>query len=116
MTALKDYGSLVNLISDRSKQPEPEIGMGATYLGYTDRRPYTIIAIHSPTRIVVQADRFKRTDDNGMSECQDYTYSPDPDGACVTLRKRKNGGWAVAGSPGTHYAIGYRQRYYDYSF
>lgn len=92
-----------------------EVGMGATKLGWTDRHPYTVIEIRSPKRIVVQADTSTRLDTNGMSEEQDYSYTPDPTGHTVVLTQRKDGSWRAKGE-GTRFAVGARRRYHDYSF
>ena len=116
MRHLSQHGSLVNLICDNAQQPTPVVGMGATSYSFSDREPYTVIAILSPHRIVVQADNYERKDDNGMSDCQDYTFTPNPEGHKTTLRRRKDGGWAVVGSPGSHFGVGHRSRYYDFSF
>lgn len=111
-------GSLVNLVAGRSGNAhgtvEPVVGMGATQLGWTDRHPYTVVEILGPKRIRVQADTATRTDKNGMSESQDYTYAPNPDGATYILKLLKRGWQAQAG--GNVFALGYRQEYYDYSF
>ena len=48
------HGSLNNLLYSRSASPEPEVGMGATEICWTDRHPYTIISVESPTRIILR--------------------------------------------------------------
>jgi len=100
-------------------EQKPTVGMGATRLMYTDRSPYTVIGISPSGReITVQEDQAIRLDHNGMSESQEYRYEPDPKGSTAVLTLRKNGRWIAKGEPmsGTPYAIGYRRRYYDYSF
>lgn len=112
-------GSMVNhLMSGTNGQPDPTVGMGATELCWTDRRAYTIVAVLSPTRIVVQRDDVKRTDNNGMSEAQAYEYTPNPNAGTETLRKAKNGGWYSQGGMkhGRRFRMGDRSEYYDYSF
>jgi hypothetical protein len=47
-----------------------------------------------------------------MSEQQEYTYTPDPEGEVVTLRRTKKG-WK---SKGRRFAVGYRRAYHDFSF
>lgn len=48
------YGSLNNLMLTGTKgQPTPEVGMGATQLGWTDRHAYTIVEVINHRRIVV---------------------------------------------------------------
>jgi hypothetical protein len=89
-------GSLQNHLYSRMVvgQPEPEVGMGATLLGYTDRHAATVTAWDAKTQVVsVQRDHAKRIDRNGMSECQDYEYSPDPEGYVEHFRRAKDGRW-----------------------
>lgn len=111
-------GSMMNLLRGNSKPLEPEIGMGVTYLGWTDRHPYTVIKVISPTRIVIQADSYKRVDKNGQSESQQYLFTPNPKGEVITLSKRKDGRWREVGKDlrSSIYQIGERSKYHDYSF
>jgi hypothetical protein len=111
--------SLVNNIYAHSRQPKPEVGMGATELLYTDRHACTIVEVVNDKTIVVQADNSRRTDSNGMSECQSYEYSPNPNAPKVTVTLRKNGRWVRKGEGmknGTTFAVGGRDEYHDYSF
>lgn len=94
----------------------PEVGMGATEIIGTDRTPYTVIEVLSPRKIRVQADFYKRTDANGMSDFQTYEYAPNIEGVIETLTKRKDGNWRVMGTDDSLFRIGYRRKYYDYSF
>lgn len=91
----------------------PEVGMGATLCWWSDRDPYTIIKVSASGKTFwMQADNYKRIDNNYMSEIQDYEYTPNPNGVvrCVRLTVR---GWQ---SNGQYVAVGHRRRYYDYSF
>ena len=114
-------GSLVNNLM-AAKQPTPIVpivGMGATMCGWSDRHAYTIVEITNPKTIVVQQDIATRTDSNGMSECQNYDYSPDPSAPKKVVTLRKNGRWVERGGGlwnGTTYHVGYRSEYYDFSF
>lgn len=96
----------------------PTVGIGATNCVGSDRYPYTVIEVQSPKRIVVQADNYKRTDKNGLSESQTYEYSPNPDGSTRVLTMRKNGRWCEVGDSMDYggWAIGYRSAYQDPSF
>jgi hypothetical protein len=115
---MAQFGSLTNLLMNRSKTVTPEVGMGVTELCWSDRRPYTIVEIVSPKRIIVQADKATRTDKNFESESQAYEYSPNPDAPRVTLTLRSNGKWAKQGesSKGAGWIFGLRQAYHDFSF
>jgi hypothetical protein len=98
----------------------PTVGDGATMLGWSDRHPYTVIEVSPNGRtVVVQEDFAVRTDNYGMSDCQSYEYSRNPDGRTSTVTLRKNGRWVVKGQGlknGTGFAMGSRRKYYDYSF
>ena len=99
---------------------KPEVGMGVTYGCWTDRYAGTIIKVSASGReITVQDDHARRTDNNGMSECQSYEYTPNPEGAIMVFTLRKNGRWTEKGSPmgkGYRAGIGHRNAYHDYSF
>ena len=98
--------------------PDPEVGMGATEFMFSDRKPHTVIEVVSAKKIVVQGDDYERTDKNGMSDAQDYAFTRNPDAPKVVLTKRKNGWWVRTGESmtGTHFGVGRRDRYHDYSF
>jgi hypothetical protein len=120
-------GSMTNHIYSRMVigQPEPEIGMGVTILSWTDRHAATIVHVGSKL-VVVQEDKATRTDKNGMSECQEYTYERNPNGPRYTFRREKNGYWTeVCWNPETNrwrktnghgLRIGERNEYRDFSF
>lgn len=97
---------------------EPEVGMGATICMWTDRRPCTVLTVSGKT-VTIQLDHANRTDKNGMSEEQDYTYERNPNGAILTFTLRKNGRWIKKGDTmehGNSLSIGIREKYHDFSF
>lgn len=109
-------GSLINWMMGGLQHPVPEVGMGATELCWSDRHPYTIIEISkSGKRMKVQADIAIRTDNNGMSESQEYEYKRDPEGAIRTLYLTKTGKWRELKGI-CFFSIGSRSEYYDFSF
>lgn len=112
-------GSLTNLITP-SNPAFPTVGQGATILHWTDRSPATVVAVSKDGKTVtVQDDNYKRTDSNGMSECQDYEFSPNPVGGLTTFTLRRNGRWVVKGSgmnDGNRLSLGERDCYHDFSF
>ncbi len=111
-----DTNSLINQIQKDSPKPDPKVGMGATQIGWTDRKAYTIIAVSkSGKRCTVQRDKATRTDRNGMSDAQCYDYSRDKDGHTYEISLRKDGQWRIVGD-GRLFAIGWRSEYFDYSF
>ena len=105
-----ETGSLTNWMMAGGVQPK--VGMGATVLCWTDRHAGTIVKI-TPTQIHIQEDTVKRTDRNGVSECQTYEYSSNPQGKIHVFRKTKTG---YRNNAGNALCIGERDSYYDYSF
>lgn len=78
----RDTGSLVNYVQGNSKSVTPEAGMGATILGWSDRHAATIVSVdkyRGRVRVGIQQDNSVRTDKNGMSESQDYSFTANPD-------------------------------------
>jgi len=112
-------GSFINNLMQDSKHAAPEVGMGVTMLSWTDRHPATIIEVSkSGKKITIQEDSWTRTDSNGMSDAQSYTFERNPNGYTAEYSLRKNGRWVVVGSPqnGSSLLVGHRSKYYDYSF
>lgn len=109
-------------------QPKPEVGMGATLLRWTDRAPATITSVFEKGKylfIGVKQDHAKRTDNNGMSEMQQYEYTPNPEAGEIFFRfdgkfwegvsfNQKTKRWKKNGGPGIR--IGHREKYHDFSF
>ena len=101
-----------------------KIGDHCTYALWTDRHAgYIVDVSKSGTKVTFQRGNAVRTDSNGMSECQSYDVSPNPNGFTTefSLRTRKNGDtfWKRVGTPskerGDVLFAGHRE-YYDYSF
>lgn len=123
-------GSLVNHIYSGAKGSQPEIGMGATICMWSDRSAGTITDIFRKgkyTYICVTQDDAKRIDNNGMSECQEYEYTHNPDGRKFYFRSTmtdtsweavymnsETGRFKKTTSYGV--AVGVRKQYYDFSF
>lgn len=112
-------GSLINHIADTSapQSLQPEVGMGATRIGWSDRNAGTIVAV-SPSRktIVWQRDIATRTDGRGMSEMQEYTFERNPDAVEVTFTLRKDGAYRRKGDSADRLILGVRNEYHDFSF
>lgn len=125
-----ETGSLMNHLMANVVAEEIKIGVGATVLGWTDRSPATVIGVERKGKsiyVTVQYDNYKRTDSNGMSESQEYEYTPDPEGATRTFRSTNGGGWVTVvfnsvtnrwskSMSGCGLVIGQRERYNDFSF
>jgi hypothetical protein len=75
---------------------------------------------------VAQADKAERVDSNGMSEVQEWKFSPNPDARRRAYRQDKNGAWRESerGESGRwkfldksqSIRLGERDKYYDFSF
>lgn len=96
--------SLVNYLSSGTEgQPEPHVGMGVTILGWTDRHAGTIYAVRGKAgssralEIDVGRDDARRLDKNGLSECQDYAFTRNPDARRTTYRRDSKGRWREMG-------------------
>jgi hypothetical protein len=114
-------GSLVNYVHGNSKQISPEVGMGVTILSWSDRHPGTIVKVYPDGSFDVQEDNYKRIDDNGMSETQEYEYTPNPEAYVrhfgpVKRGKDKGAIRENCKKGGQAIRIGRRERYYDFSF
>lgn len=107
-----ETGSLVNHVIASQQQPTPEVGMGATICLWSDRHACTIVKV-TPSQVHVQADKATRTDKNGMSESQEYSYERQPSAPVEIFRKTKRG---YRNKGGSYLSIGVRREYYDFSF
>ena len=133
MKAGTQTGSMVNHLLSRAVDGEPEVkvGMGVTFLSWTDRNPGTIFRVFpvgNATIIECRQDDYVRVDKNGMSECQDYVYKIRPGGSKFYYRKNvKTGFWErVSKNEETGrwkkmnsvcgILIGKREKYHDFSF
>jgi len=94
------------------KNFEVKVGDGVTISCWTDCLAFTVIARTAKT-ITIQRDIATRTDNNGMSDCQDYSYERNPNGEVRTMRWSDKKHCWVDGCYHGH--IG-RHEYYDYSF
>jgi len=115
-----ETGSLVNHLYSGSTKIQPEVGLGATLLMWSDRIACTITEVKTNKQgiiksFIIQEDTATRTDQNGMSETQTYEYSSNPSGSQWTCKLRKNGTWKVM-NYGYGVLIGTREKYYDYNF
>ncbi|VVB50620.1 Uncharacterised protein [uncultured archaeon] len=103
------------LNSSNVQCPKPEVGMGATKLYFTDRAAYTIVRVSpSGKTFWMKRDKATRTDTNGMSESQTYSYESLPDIMPEeAVRLCQDGQWR---SVGMKVLVSARREYHDYSF
>jgi hypothetical protein len=123
--------SLVNHLQSRAVigQPEPAVGMGVTFLHWTDRSAGTIFRVFSVGKSVcieTRDDECRRTDGNGLSESQSWEFKTNVRGSKRYFRRENDGRWSEirfdsetkrwkkTGGCGLH--IGARDAYNDPSF
>lgn len=95
---------------------QPLVGMGVTIQHWSDRGVGTIIQIsHSDKRLVIQEDKTIRTDKNGMSEFQSYSYQRDPNGQIHIATLRKDGRYRISKTKRL-VSLDVRNAYHDFSF
>lgn len=88
------------------------LGSPCTIMMYSDRYAATVIKV-TKTTVVVQRDKATRTDTNGWSEQQSYTYTRDENGPKFRFRLRKDGQYH---GKGCWLSIGERSEYWDPGF
>ena len=119
-------GSFINHFMSQGVSATPQVGMGATFLSWTDRNPGTVVSYDDKKKIVgVTRDTAARVDTNAESESQEYTYTSNPDGPVHFFRLSKTGSWeGVYWNQNTNrwnrnqqqVVLGRREKYYDFSF
>lgn len=115
----KWYGSLNNRVAESCKQPKPEVGMGVTEMLWSDRYPYEVVDVLDDRHILVRRLDYKRIDNNGMSESQEYEYTSNENNSIIKLFLTKQNRWReqTGRKLGCNtFVIGYAERYYDFSF
>lgn len=116
---MQQFGSLQNMMSAECRNSEPQVGMGATELRWTDRAAYTVIEIQAGGRVLrLQRDKAIRKNNRGVTNAQEYMYQPDPRGVIVTVSRRRDGKYRRVGegNTGSVFMVGARQEYYDFTF
>ena len=113
-------GSLINHLMSNSSNPAPTVGMGATICLWSDRHACTVTKVSSNGKtLTVQEDKATRTDGNGMSDDQSYSYEVNPLASEQVFTLRQTGRYVRKGMgmrSGTTLSLGHRNSYYDFSF
>ena len=98
------------------KATNVDVGDGISLSPWTDIYPYTIIERKDTPKgftLKIQRDRAIRTDNNGMSDCQDYRFERDPFGHTEIVKWSPKKGWFTCGC---YKVMMGRHKYHDYSF
>lgn len=111
------YGSLENRLMERSKQPEPVVGMGVTQCLWSDRHAFEIIEVKDSRHITIRRMAHK---------CKDYyagdweVWSDPTQQDIRQLFKTKKGQWRERigknGLGDTRFSVGKADEYEDPSF
>lgn len=112
---MRVFGNLMNRIAESSAQVAPVVGMGATITMFSDRHPATIVEVRTARMIIIQEDSAERIDSNGMSESQEYKFTPDAKAPLCIYTQRKDGSWKERGGS-NGLIIGHRGKYHDFGF
>jgi hypothetical protein len=105
----------------------PEVGMGATFLGWTDREPFFVAKVCTPRKAVLRAAKVEDDPDwkpdftpggfvgnTANDSDRKWKVTSNDEGREVTVRLRKDGRWYAA--TGERYALGYAAKFYDSNF
>ncbi len=117
---------MINDILARSTngQPTPEVGMGVTFLSFSDRSAGTICEVIRPDLIGVKPDHAKVVNGSTQDGSAVWEHSPNPDTTTIYYRfddgrwrsVYKNGNrWCITGNI-SGLIIGRRDHYRDPSF
>lgn len=87
----KNYGSLQNRLEEgKNFVEEIKVGMGVTEYFYSDRKPYEVVEVIDQNNIVIRAMDYKRIDNEGMSDYQEYQYISNPRNYTIKITLRNN--------------------------
>lgn len=90
---MKLFGSLENRLEEGQQfVKEIKVGDGVTEYFYSDCKPYEVTDVVDQKHIFIRSMNAKRTDGEGMSDCQSYEYSSDKNAPKIELVNR-NGVW-----------------------
>lgn len=112
------YGSLTNRILENQGSPEPEIGMGATEVMYSDREPWEIIGIErnrqGEVRRITLRHMSSKLPEGSPIGSNNWIITPDENGRVITIKKaRKN---CKSHNKWGNFILGFADKFYDWSF
>lgn len=89
----KWYGNVINRVEEdryfNGTKNNIQVGTYATEYLWSDRHAYEVIEVKSQTNVVIRRLNAIRTDNYGMSDCQDYRYESNPNGETRELINKK---------------------------
>lgn len=122
----KETGSLINHLMSKSNDNFPtneNKDKGATVLHWTDRSAYFVNEVGKSGKVaVIERAKAIRSDNNGMSDSQSYTFERNENTQEIVVRFRYGRWWEEHNNDGKkHYSpinikFGMMSEYYDYSF
>ena len=88
---MKFYGCLSNRLEEgKIFVKEIKVGDGVTEYHWSDRTPYEVIEVINQKHIIIRKMDYKRIDNNGMSDTQDYQYISNENNPKYELVLRNN--------------------------
>lgn len=125
------YGSVSNRFEEGATFCDKiEVGTGVTKYLWSDKHAFEVVEVIDQKHLLIRRCDAKRTDNNGMSECQDweFTLPPYKEWTDTLGRKHTNNvkivltkkGWRERLSNGkldnTLFSVGIKEEYFDPSF
>ena len=99
-----------------SPEKMPVCGDYATHFVGSDRYPYEVVYVSKSGKMVhLRPLNYRRIDDNGLSETQEYEYTQTEGGATMKATMHKDGKYHAVGTSGVVTLNGARA-YFDPSF
>lgn len=115
ISPLRERMDYLESLERRIRKFNVKVGDGVTIYLWSDSHAATVIK-RTKYSITVQQDKAIRTDNNGISEHQEYRYERNPRGEITTYRwSNKYGCFCNSGDQSIKIGNG-RYEYYDYSF
>lgn len=92
---MKEIGNFINRLEENryfnGTHDNIKVGTPCTIYLYSDRHAYEVIEVKDQNNIRIRQLKAIRTDNFGMSDCQNYRYERDEKGCTMTLRLTKDG-------------------------
>lgn len=120
---MKLYGSVINRMAEQRPSQEIFEGMGATQYLYSDRNAYEVVKVINQKHCFIRRVDAIRTDNNGMSECQEYRFESNEHYRLIEMVYRYHAWYELRIFNGQKIyekwdglVFGVQEEYFDYSF